>query len=163
MFEPAFPAFMKQLRAAGVTVPVIGAAGIDTPSVVGGGKEMNGIVFPTLGFAQDGNAQDEFDQKVEAAAGKESVTGYATRGYDLITTIEAAVDSAKSTDPVKIRDAIAKLKDVQGVSTTTTYDYPGATGLPLINPTYMVTVQGGEKELLDKVELDPSDVPDLEN
>lgn len=162
MFEPAFPAFMKQLRAAGVKVPVIGAAGIDTPSVAGGGKEMNGIVFPTLGFAEDGNAQAEFDKKVEAAAGKESVTGYATRGYDLISTIEAAVTNAKSTDPEKIRDAIAKLKDVQGVSTTTTYDYPGATGLPLINPTYMVTVQDGKKELLDKVELDPSDVPDLD-
>jgi branched-chain amino acid transport system substrate-binding protein len=161
MFEPAFPAFMKQLRAAGVKVPVIGAAGIDTPSVVGGGKEMEGIVFPTLGFAEDGNPQAEFDKKVEATAGKESVTGYATRGYDLITTIQAAVESAKSTEPEKIRDAIAKLKDVQGISTTTTYDYPGANGLPLINPSYMVMVKGGKKELIDKVELEASDVPGM--
>src|SRR5690625_3478273 len=53
MFEPAFPAFMKQLRAAGVDIPVFGTAGIDTPSVVAGGSDVEGVILPSVGIESE--------------------------------------------------------------------------------------------------------------
>jgi branched-chain amino acid transport system substrate-binding protein len=162
MFEPAFPAFMKQLRAAGVDIPVIGAAGIDTPSVEAAGKDVEGVVLPSIGLESESPDLKKFNDELRQTAGDEAVTSYATRGYDLIKIIEAAVEKAGSTDPTKIRDAARTLKDVKGLSTTTTYDYEGGNGLPLIQPTYMVQIKNGKKVLVDTVELDPASVPKLE-
>lgn len=158
MFEPAFPAFMKQLRAAGVKVPVLGAAGIDTPTVASAGNYMNGVMLPSIGVPEESPALAEFNEKVVAAAGNEAVTSYATRGYDLIKIIVAAAELADSIEPDAIRDAVMRLRDVEGLSTTTTYDYPGANGLPIINPTYMVEIDNGEKKLVETIELDPADL-----
>lgn len=158
MFEPAFPAFMKQLRGAGVDTPVIGAGGIDTPSVVGGGKVMEGLVFPTQGFAGDKEVA-AFNAKIKQAAGKDAVNVYAARGYALTKIIAAAVNAAKSDDPKKIRDALAGLKDVDTVGTTTTYAFPGGNGLPLINPIAINKVENGKKVLVKEVTVNPADVP----
>lgn len=161
MFEPAFPAFMKQLRAAGVEIPVYGTAGIDTPSVAAAGSDVEGVMLPSVGVESESPELKAFNDKLRETKGPETVTSYATRGYDLIKIIEAAVIAADSTDPVKLRDAILGLKDVQGLSTTTSYDYPGANRLPLIQPTYIVEITNSERVLRDELVLDPTLVPKL--
>jgi len=159
MFEPAFPAFMKQLRAAGVTIPVLGSVGIATPTVVAGGPSMQGVVFPTEDFPQRGNGQAALDAKIKAAAGANDVTAFATRGYDLIYTIAAAVKAAKSSQPTKIRAAIAALKNLKEVGGTVSYAYRGAKGLPVINPIFLVQVHKGHEKLLSKINVRPSEIP----
>jgi branched-chain amino acid transport system substrate-binding protein len=162
MFEPAFPAFMKQLRGAGVDTPVIGAGGIDTASVVGGGKVMEGLVFPTQGFAKDGNDLAQFNERIRKASGKDAVNLYAARGYALTQIIAAAVKAANSDDPKKIRDALANLKDVPTLGTTTSFAYEGANGLPLINPISINKVENGKKTLAEEITVNPADVPKVD-
>lgn len=159
MFEPAFPAFMKQLRAAGVDIPVYGTAGIDTPTVVAAGSDVEGVILPSVGLESESPKLAEFNAVLRERKGPDAVTSYATRGYDLIKTIEAAVVKAGSTDPVELREAILSLKDVEGLSTRTSYDYEGGNRLPLIQPTYIAEITNGERVLRDEIELDPTLIP----
>ncbi len=161
MFEPAFPAFMKQLRAAGVDIPVYGTAGIDTPSVVAAGSDVEGVILPSVGLESVSPELKKFNDELRKVKGPDAVTSYATRGYDLIKIIEAAVEKADSTDPVELREALLTLKDVQGLSTQTTYDYPDGNRLPLIQPTYIVEITGGDRVLREELELDPTLIPKL--
>lgn len=161
MFEPAFPAFMKQLRSAGVDIPVFGTAGIDTPSVVAAGSDVEGVILPSVGLESESPALADFNEILREREGDDAVTSYATRGYDLIKVIEAAVVAADSTDPVEIREALLHLKDVEGLSTRTSYDYEGANRLPLIQPTYIVEITEGDRTLRQEIELDPTLIPDL--
>ncbi|MEA2379849.1 MAG: branched-chain amino acid transport system substrate-binding protein [Thermoleophilaceae bacterium] len=158
MFEPAFPAFMKQLRAAGVDTPVIATGGIDTPSVAALGDIMDGVVYPVQGFAKPGSKLAEFNEKLTERSGKEAVTNWATVGYDLALIMKEALETAKSAEPAAVRDAIAGMKDFQGIASPITYDYPGANGLPLRNFS-LVRLEKGEKVLIEELSLDPADVP----
>lgn len=161
MFEPAFPAFMKQLRAAGVEIPVYGTAGIDTPTVVAAGSDVEGVILPSVGLESESPELAKFNEVLRERKGPDAVTSYATRGYDLIKIIEAAVIAADSTDPVELREAILGLKDVQGLSTRTSYDYEGGNRLPLIQPTYIVEITNSDRVLRDEIELDPTLIPKL--
>jgi branched-chain amino acid transport system substrate-binding protein len=158
MFEPAFPAFMKQLRAAGVDTQVFGNGGVDTPGVLGGGKVMDGVVYGVPGFAENGNAQEEFNKRVTERFGADFVNSYTTVGYDLALVIEKAVETAGGTDPAKIRDGIASIKDLDGIDSKISYDYPGADGMPL-KTLKVIKLEGGKRVKIRDVELDPNDIP----
>lgn len=160
MFEPQFPAFMKQLRGAGVTVPVLGADGIDTPSIVKAGAAVEGVAMVSQSAAKEGTPLAKFETRLAKAYGQENVTSYAIRGYDLATIIADAVAKAGSTNPQKVRDALATLKDVEGVEgSTTTYAYPGSNGLPIINPLHFVKIENGKKVPLTTITVNTAIVP----
>jgi branched-chain amino acid transport system substrate-binding protein len=158
MFEPAFPAFMKQLRAAGVTIPVIANSGIDTPSVRALGSVVNGVVYSIPSFPTPDNHLAALDARLAKRYGNSSVNTYAAVGYDLPLIIKAAVTKANSIDPTAVRNAIANLVNVQGVDGPITYKYPGSNGLPL-RRFYLVRLENGKRILVKVVSLDPADVP----
>jgi branched-chain amino acid transport system substrate-binding protein len=72
--------------------------------------------------------------------------------------MKEALETAKSAEPAAVRDAIAGMKDFQGIASPITYDYPGANGLPLRNFS-LVRLEKGEKVLIEELSLDPADVP----
>ncbi|MCG8683559.1 MAG: ABC transporter substrate-binding protein, partial [Desulfobacterales bacterium] len=145
-YEPDFPAFIRQLRAAGITSQVIGSDGIDSPTTFSLGETVENLVFTTAGHALPGNALDAFNKKYRAAYGKESETVFNAIGYDLVKVIEAAVLSCGSTDGKQIRDAVAGLENVQGATGTITYK--GTTGMPL-RQVALIRVKSGGRELLE--------------
>ena len=53
-YEPDFPAFIRQLRAAGVDAQVIGSDGIDSPTTFSLGEAAEGVVFTTAGHGNPG-------------------------------------------------------------------------------------------------------------
>lgn len=144
-YEPDFPAFLRQLRGAGVTAPVLGSDGIDSPTTFGLGDISEGVVFSTAGFATEGSPLAEFNAKYEAKTGAAPDTVYIANGYDLGVIIEAAVTAADSTDPAAIREALANLEDVPGVTGPITFK--GTTGMPLRSVS-LVKVAGGDRELV---------------
>ena len=115
-YEPDFPAFIRQLRAAGITSQVIGSDGIDSPTTFSLGDVVEGVVFTTAGHAVPGNALDTFNRKYEQVYGKKSETVFNAIGYDLVKVIEAAVIKCGATDGKSIRNAVAELENVQGAT-----------------------------------------------
>ena len=144
-YEPDFPAFIRQLRAAGVTAQVIGSDGIDSPTTFSLGEAAEGLVFSTAGHATPGSALEGFNNKFKETYGRDADTIFAAVGYDLMKVIEAGVMAAGSTDSVAIRDAVANLEDVKGVTSAITYK--GTTGMP-VRQVSLIRVKGGERELV---------------
>jgi branched-chain amino acid transport system substrate-binding protein len=99
----------KQLRAQGVTAPIVGADGWDGLTENAGDEVLNG-------FYSNHYASDSTDPKVvnfvKAYQGKfKSVpVSFAALGYDSLYLIRDAILRAGSTDSSKVRDALAQTK-----------------------------------------------------
>ena len=144
-YEPNFPAFIKQLRAAGVTAQVIGSDGIDSPTTFSLGEVAEGVVFTTAGHATPGSELEKFNSLFKEKTGKDSETVFNAIGYDLVKVIAAAVEKAGSTEPTALRDAIADLENVRGATSLITYK--GTQGMP-VREVSLVRVKGGDRELV---------------
>ena len=155
-YEPNFPAFIKQLRAAGVKAGVIGSDGIDSATTFALGDAAEGVVFTTAGHPTKGSELEKFNTLYKEKTGKASETVFNAIGYDLVKVIEAAVTSAGSTDAVKLRDAIANLENVRGATSLITYK--GTQGMPVREVT-LVRVKGGERELVGQPAPDAALIP----
>ena len=155
-YEPNFPAFIKQLRAAGVTSQVIGSDGIDSPTTFSLGDAAEGVVFTTAGHATPGSELEKFNALYKEKTGNESETVFNAIGYDLVKVIAAAVEAAGSTDPVALRDAIANLENVQGATSLITYR--GTQGMP-VREVSLVRVKDGKRELVGQPSPDASLIP----
>ncbi len=148
-YEPDFPAFIRQLRAAGVTAQVIGSDGIDTPTVLGLGPAVDGVVYTTAGFAEPGDAYDRFLADYKARYGSASDTVFDAVGDDLAQVIDAAVRAAgPGSTSRQLRDAIANLADVPGA--TSPISYRGSDGMP-IRQIALVRLDQGRRRLVGRV------------
>lgn len=154
-YVPDIAVFLKQLRAAGIDIPVLGTDGDDSPLLVKvGGKAAEGMTFTTHGYVTPETPLDQFYKQYEAIKGSAPESIFAALGADAVAVIDAAVTAAGSTDGAAVRDAIASLKDVQGATGPLTYE--NQNGVPLKN-VYLVTVKEGQFELIES-EV-PEDVP----
>jgi len=120
-YEPDFPAFIKQLRAAGITTQVLGSDGIDSPTTFGLGDVAEGVVFSNAGFASPGSPLEAYEIAYEAKYGEPNDTIFTATGYDLMLVIAAAVEAAGSTDGPAIRDAWDNLENVEVATGLITY------------------------------------------
>ncbi len=155
-YEPDFPAFIKQLRAAGINTPVLGSDGIDSPTTLSLGEVAEGVVFSNAGFATPGSPLEAMNQAYEAKFGEPNDTTFTATGYDIIKVLEAAVTAAGSTDGPAIRDAMDQLEGVQGATGKITY--LDQERVPLRNVA-LNRVKGGSLEHVADVTPDPSVVP----
>lgn len=115
---PAIGLLVKQLRAAGVTAPVIGDIGT-TPAVfleqAGDAAEgVVGISYWEPGTVGETDTSKAFHTAYVAAYGDEP-TLYSAVGYDTVMTIVQAVLQSGSVDPADIRNALASLEPFEGV------------------------------------------------
>ena len=155
-YEPDFPAFVRQLRGAGVTTPILGSDGIDSPTTFGLGELVEGVIFSTAGYATPGSPLEAFNAKYQEKTGKAPDTIYIANGYDLGILIEAAVTAADSLEPAAIRDGLANLENVPGVTGPITFK--GTSGMPL-RSVALVRITAGERELVKQGQPDPADIP----
>jgi branched-chain amino acid transport system substrate-binding protein len=155
-YEPDFPAFIQQLRGAGVDTPVLGSDGIDTPTIVEIGRPAEGVVFSGLGFPVPDSPLEAFYEKYEEVKGQAPETPYTAVGFDATVVIDAAVSAAGSTDPTEVRDALASLEDVQGATGAITY--AGTNRMPVKQVT-LLRIEGEERVLIGQFTPDPSEVP----
>lgn len=120
--EGAF--IVKQARQLGIKTPIIGADTWETPEFIDIGKaDVEGTVFSTF-FATETPITTESKTFIDAYRkeyNKEpaAVTALA---YDAYLVILDSIKRANSTDPVKIRDEIAKTKNFPGAAGIITID-----------------------------------------
>lgn len=155
-YEPDFPAFVQQLRAAGVNIPVYGADAIGTPTVKALGKLVDGTVYTSAGHAEPGSKLEAFNQAFTKYAGHAPESTYEANGYEIGLILDAAVAAAGSDDPKAIRDAIANLKDFEGVTGKITY--AGTNRMP-IRPVVLMRYEGGEPKYIATLTPNQADVP----
>lgn len=155
-YEPDFPAFIQQLRAAGVNVPVYGADAIGTPTIKGLGSLVDGVVFTAAGYAEPGSKLEAFNAAFTKYAGHAPESTYEVNGYEIGLILDAAVTTAGSDDPKAIRDAIANLKDFEGITGKITY--AGTERMPL-RPVALMRYEGGEQKHIKTLVPAAADVP----
>ncbi len=126
MFMPDTPVFLKQLKAAGVDIPVVTSDGNDTPDILTAGPEaLDGMILTTFAYPEPGTTLADFYDKYEAKTGAPPETVIVANGYDLIQVLKAGLEASGGEGGAALRDAIANLS---GVQLSTTDDF-------IMNPT----------------------------
>lgn len=116
---------IKQAREMGITVPLMGGDGWDSPKLVelAGAEALNNTYITNHYSAED---PDEKIQKFvtlfkEKNDGK-SPDAFNGLGYDSVYLLKDAIERADSTDTTKIKEALAATKDLSLVTGTVTID-----------------------------------------
>jgi branched-chain amino acid transport system substrate-binding protein len=157
-YDPDLSAFLKQLRAAGVTAPVFGTDGADAPSLLrSAGKAADGLVFTTHGMPVPEEAKVEaFAKEYRAKTGNAPESAFVYAAPDLVAVLDAAVRAAGSLDGPALRDALDGLRGVEG--TTGEISFAGMRRSPLKAVT-LVKVEGGRFAFVDQRVPDPQLIP----
>ncbi len=115
---------VKQMRQAGLTQPIVGGDGYDTPLLLSvGGKAANNVYFSTHAYmAEDSTpAIVTFYHAYKAAYNTAPENAFAALGYDTVGLIADAITRAGSVDPAKIRDALAATQGYKGITGSISY------------------------------------------
>lgn len=155
-YEPDFPAFIRQLRAVGVTTPVFGADALGTPTVQGLGKLVDGVVFTAAGCASPGSRMEAFNQRFKKVTGRAPQSTYEVSGYEIGLILDAALRAASANTGRAIRDAIANLKNFQGVTGAITY--AGMNRIPM-RPVALLRYENGARRCLKTVTPAAAEIP----
>lgn len=119
----------KDVRAAGYTLPLLGADGWDGASTILAGEDGEGDVTPLNNtYFSNHYAADEVNAKAFVAAYKakynETPNAFAALGYDAAYLAKAAIEKAGTTDKAAVAAALAQVT-YSGVTGEFTYNETG--------------------------------------
>jgi branched-chain amino acid transport system substrate-binding protein len=152
LFIPGFYTEVGQIaiqaRDLGITAPLLGGDGWDSPTVIQiGGRSIENSYFSDHYFVGDTrDVVKKFVTEYEKRHGKKP-EATAALGYDAVHIFALAAKRAGSLDRKKIRDEIAATKDYVGVSGTITM---GADRNP-IKPVAMIKIENGQMNFAGSV------------
>jgi branched-chain amino acid transport system substrate-binding protein len=144
LFIPGFYTDVGQIaiqaRDLGITVPMVGGDGWDSPTVIAiGGKAVDGCYFSDHYFVGEPRpAVQRFVGEIRKRYGR-NPDANAALGYDALRIFAAAIQKSGSLDRKSIRDQIANTRDYQGVSGVITM---GPDRDP-IKPVAIIKIDGG--------------------
>ena len=145
LFIPGFYTEVGQIaiqaRDLGISVPMVGGDGWDSPTVITiGGKALEGCYFSDHYYVGEPRpAVQRFVAEIRRRSGKNPDANSAL-GYDALYIFAEAAKRAGSLDRTAIRDQIAATKNYQGVSGVITM---GPDRDP-IKPVAMIKIEGGQ-------------------
>lgn len=140
---------IKQAKLLGITQPIIGADTWETPEFIDIGKEaVEGIVFSTFFTSEKPitSESEKFLAEYRKQYNKEPAAVTAL-SYDAYIMVLDAIKRANSSDPVKLRDAIAQTKDFQGAAGVISLDENG----DAVKDAVIKVVKGGKFTYLDTI------------
>lgn len=125
MFIPDSVVFLRQLRQAGLTMPVLSTDGnADAALLDAGAKAIDGLTFTNSVCTAEGNpAVKSFYADYHTQYGKDPSSYVAVIGYDEINILKSVIEAQNSAAPA---DIIEGLKNV---------DYTGISGHAVMDPT----------------------------
>ncbi|MDQ0219308.1 ABC transporter substrate-binding protein [Peribacillus cavernae] len=109
---------VKQAREAGIDVPIMGGDGWDSPKLVeiAGNEALNNTFITNHYSAADPDEKIQEFVKAYKAKYKDTPDGFAALGYDTGYMLADAIKRAGDASPEKIKEALAKTKDLALVS-----------------------------------------------
>jgi len=141
--EDAAPV-VTALRKAGYAGPVYSGDGFDTPLLSGlEDKAAPGIFFSThVSYDNPRPQVRSFVDAWKAAYGSDPTSGFAALGYDAVGLIADAISRAKTTEPARLRLALAATRGYAGVTGEISYPTPQR---PPLKPVVIVRFEGGKR------------------
>lgn len=115
---------VKQVRQAGIELPIVGGDGYDTPLLVQvAGDASHDVYFTTHALMTTDSTPEvqAFIKSYTAKYGSAPENAFAGLGYDAVKLVADAITRAGAPDPAKIRDALQATKDLPGVTGSITY------------------------------------------
>lgn len=124
MFIPDSVVFLRQLRQAGLTMPVLSTDGnADAALLDAGAKAIDGLTFSNSVCTAEGDPDVQaFYDDYSSANGKDPSSYVAVIGYDEVNLVAAAIEAAGSAEPDAIIEQLAKA------------DYTGISGQVVMDP-----------------------------
>lgn len=135
---------VQQAREVGITQPILGGNGFNTPTIYTSGKDAaEGVIVGSAWFLGSTNPKSQafaaaYKKKYNADADQ-----FAAQAYTGAYLMATAIKNANSTDPKAIRDALAQIKNYDSILGTFSFD---ANRNPVHDPV-VVTVKGGKFQL----------------
>ena len=119
-FAPEVPLLMKEAREMGIESVFVGGDGMDDPENMLGTLEDNAPLEGTYYTTNLYKTSDDPDapQFIDAytAVYSSAPDGVAASGYDALHLLKIAIETAHSTDPVAVRDALAGITNYSGAT-----------------------------------------------
>ena len=134
---------VKQIREAGLTIPIVSGDGFDTELVttVPGPTMANDVYFSTHTYREDTRPEVlAFIEAYKAEYGRDPENAFAALGFDAIGLIADAITRADSAEPAAIKKALSETKDYKAVTGAITYSR--ASGVP-VKGVSIISVKGG--------------------
>jgi branched-chain amino acid transport system substrate-binding protein len=123
----------RQARQLGLTIPLLGAGSWDSPKLLEiGGEALEGSYY--FGHFSAGDPKpvvQEFVRDYKSRFGQ-IPDMFAALAFDAAGVLIDAIGRANSTDPGKVRDALAQTKDYSGVTGTITIDADRNAAKPVV-------------------------------
>jgi branched-chain amino acid transport system substrate-binding protein len=135
---------VKQIREAGLSLPVVSGDGFDTELVVTvpGDKLANDVYFSTHTYREDTRAEVlAFIAAYKKEYGKDPENAFAALGFDAVGLIADAIQRAGSTDGKAMQKALAATKGYKAVTGEITYSRPS--GVP-VKGVSIISVKSGK-------------------
>ena len=125
-FAPEVPRIMEAARAMGIESVFIGGDGMEDPENMFGtltdNTPLEGTYYTTnLDLTSDAPETRQFIEAYQTKFG-ETPDGVAASGYDNVRLLAMAIETAKSTDPVVVRDTIAATQNYMGATFISHFD-----------------------------------------
>ncbi|HKY94876.1 MAG TPA: ABC transporter substrate-binding protein [Kiloniellales bacterium] len=140
-------ALIARLRALGLSLPIVGGDGYDTPLLLEQvGTEATGIYYSTHVYLGDNPAPPvlDFMSRYWMTYGYGRIDAYAALGYDAIGLLAEAITQAGSTEPRAVLAALARVDGYSGITGRISYA-PGQQ-VPQ-KPVSMVALERGKHRL----------------
>ena len=139
---------LRQARQLGITCPFVGGEGWDSPALIQvAGKSADGNFYTNHFSAADPDpGVQKFVQAYRARFGSVP-DALAALWYDGARLLTQAVQRAGSTDPVKIRDALATTRDFHGVTGRISIDQNRNAAKPGV----IVKIVAGTPEMVQRI------------
>jgi branched-chain amino acid transport system substrate-binding protein len=143
---------VKQFRDAGITGPIVGGDGYDTPDLISvAGPAADNTYFTTHALMDATGGTDgikKFMTDYKAEYGNDPENAFAALGYDTLNLMVDAIKRAGGTDSAAVKSAIEATKDFPGITGSITFS--ADSHIPQKGVT-MIDVKGGKFTLADEV------------
>jgi len=147
----------RLLRKAGFSTPILGGDGFDSEDVWQKHPDINDVFFTThvyLGPENDDPKVVAFRKAYSETYQGNIPDAFAALGYDTVRLLMMAISEAGSPDPAKVLDALAGIREFEGV--TGTMGYTPDNRIPRKSVT-ILQIEGGKRKLVRQ--LLPERVP----
>ncbi|HET6668655.1 MAG TPA: ABC transporter substrate-binding protein [Pyrinomonadaceae bacterium] len=149
--------FAKQARDKGITVPIVGGDGWDSPSLYQiGGAALNGCYFSNHYSPDDADPLvQKFVNDYKSRYGSVP-DALAATAYDAARIMFDAIKRANSLDGTAIRDALAATKEFPGVTGKVTFNE----NRDAVKPIVMIKIEdGGKFVVAERVQVEGAAMP----
>jgi branched-chain amino acid transport system substrate-binding protein len=148
-FNPDLASAMKQIRDAGITLPVMGHAGYDGTYWLTSMPTLSDVYFAAEGFVFGPAIPAEWDvaQRITATFGAAPASDYVLDGYALIQALAGAMTQAGSTDGKAVNDKLQALTNFPTVMGPLTYT---STNHSPVRPVSINAFQNGKEVFIQQ-------------